>query len=111
LRIERHPDHWRWIGGPVPRGYRAITVGSLISVRRSAAADERLLRHELAHVRQWRQFGVLGFLTRYLGAYLRLRLGGYSHAAAYRRIPLEVEAEWAARRATSPSAATTGTRA
>jgi hypothetical protein len=41
---------------------------------------------------------VTGFVVRYLGAYLRGRLAGHSHRGAYRRIPLEVEAEWVARR-------------
>ena len=41
----------------------------------------------------------VGFLRRYLGAYLPWRLRGYPHWAAYRRIPHEVEAEWIARRA------------
>ena len=66
-------------------------------VRRRAAASARLLRHELVHVRQWRELGVVRFLVRYVGSYLRWRLRGYGHWAAYRRIPLEVEAEWEAR--------------
>lgn len=69
-----------------------------MSVRRRHASDERLLRHELVHVRQWQQLGTIGFLVRYLGAYLRGRLRGYGHWGAYRRIPLEVEADWEARR-------------
>jgi len=48
-------------------------------------------------VRQWRRLGVARFLRRYLGAYLRLRLAAWPHVAAYRRIPLEIEAEWVAR--------------
>jgi hypothetical protein len=88
---------WLLVGGPVPPGAAAITIGRVISVRRHAAADERLLAHELVHVRQWRELGVAGFLGRYLGAYLRWRLRGYGHWAAYRRIPLEIEAEWLAR--------------
>ena len=87
-----------WIGGPVPRGAAAVTIGPLVSVRRRFATDERLLRHELVHVRQWRSLGIAGFLWRYVGTYLRWRLRGYGHWAAYRRIPLEVEAEWEARR-------------
>lgn len=98
MPLERHEDHWRWVGGPVPPGADAITIGRVISVRRRAAGSARLLRHELVHVRQWRRFGVLGFLRRYLGAYLRWRARGYPHWGAYRRIPLEVEAEWVARR-------------
>lgn len=68
-----------------------------MSVRRRWAEDERLGRHEAVHVAQWRRFGVAGFLARYLGSYLRWRLRLHPHWAAYRRIPLEIEAEWAAR--------------
>lgn len=83
----------------MPRGAAAITIGPVVSVRRRFAGDERLLRHELAHVRQWRRLGVPTFLVRYVGAYLRWRVRGYGHWAAYRRIPLEIEADWEARRA------------
>ncbi|MER3452473.1 MAG: hypothetical protein C4344_01940 [Acidimicrobiia bacterium] len=54
-RLERHEDHWRWIGGPVPPGADAITLGSVVIVRRRAAGSARLMRHELVHVRQWRR--------------------------------------------------------
>jgi hypothetical protein len=81
----------------VPPGAAAITVGPIVSVRRASADDEQLLRHELEHVRQWRRLGVPRFLSLYLGSYLRWRVRGYGHWGAYRRIPLEVEAEWAAR--------------
>jgi hypothetical protein len=87
-----------WRGGPVPPGADAITLGSLIIVRRAAAGDRRLMRHEEEHVRQWRELGVVGFLRRYLGSYVRGRARGYGHRGAYLRIPLEVEAEWVARR-------------
>ena len=81
----------------MPPGAAAITIGPVISVRRRAADNQRLLRHELVHVEQWRTLGVVGFLARYLGAYLTWRLRGHGHWAAYRRIPLEVEAEWRSR--------------
>jgi hypothetical protein len=97
MPIQRDGDHWLWVGGPVPPGADAITIGSVVSVRKAASESERLLQHELVHVRQWRRFGIVGFLRRYLGSYLRWRLRGYGHWAAYRRIPLEVEAEWTAR--------------
>ena len=87
-----------WRGGPVPPGADAITLGSLIIVRKRAAGDAHLMRHERVHVVQWRTLGLVGFLRRYLGAYFRWRLRGYNHWGAYRRIPLEVEAEWVARR-------------
>lgn len=98
MGIERRGDHWLWVGGPVPPGSDAITIWRLISIRRSAAGSARLLRHEEEHVRQWRELGPFGFLGRYLGAYLSGRFRGFGHRAAYRMIPLEIEAEDAARR-------------
>ena len=99
MPIERRDGYLLWVGGPVPPGASAITIGPLISMRRRAVGSTRLLRHELVHVRQWRDLGVAGFLVRYLGAYLRARAHPYPHWAAYRRIPLEIQAEWEARRA------------
>lgn len=86
-----------WVGGPVPPGADAITLGPLIIVRKRAAGSRRLLAHEHVHVRQWREQGVLGFVGRYLWAYARWRLRGYPHWGAYRRVPQEVEATWEAR--------------
>jgi hypothetical protein len=98
MRLERHDDHVVWVGGPVPRGADAITIGRVVSMRSEAADSLYLRRHELVHVRQWRRFGVVGFLVRYLGAYALWRLRRKGHDGAYRRIPLEIEADWIARR-------------
>jgi hypothetical protein len=92
VKLERRQGYWLLVGGPVPPGMAAITLGRLISVRARSAGDEQLLRHELVHVRQWRQLGVLRFSARYVGAYVRGRLAGRSHLDSYRQIPLEVEA-------------------
>lgn len=73
-------------------GVAAMTLGPLILLRRDHAGDDPLLAHELVHVRQWRELGAVRFLWRYLGAYVRGRAAGLGHAAAYREIPLEVEA-------------------
>lgn len=97
-RIERRPGYRLWVGGPVPPGAAAWTLGSLIIVRERHARSMHLLTHELEHVRQWREQGPVGFLRAYLGGYVLWRLRRYSHQAAYRRIPAEVEAEWRARR-------------
>ena len=97
MRLRRRGDHWVLVGGPVPPGAAAITLGPLISVRSGAADNEGLLRHEDVHVRQWAAHRPVGFLRRYLTAYLRWRLLGYGHWGAYRRIPFEVEAVWWAR--------------
>ena len=89
-----HGDHWLWVGGPVPRGSNAITLGSIVIVREEHAESEELLRHELVHVRQFRDLGTALFVTRYISGYLKWRGRGYSHQGAYRRIPLEAEAYW-----------------
>jgi len=81
----------------VPKGSDGITLGSLVIVRRGKATPY-LLRHELVHVRQWKRFGVIGFGVRYLGPYALWRLRGKDHRSAYLRIPLEIEADWVARR-------------
>ena len=98
MRLERHDGYWLLIGPAAP-GAAATTLGPLILMRPRAVGNRRLLRHELEHVRQWREQGVVGFLRRYLGAYLSWRLRGYPHWGAYRRIPQEVVPEWLARRA------------
>jgi Domain of unknown function (DUF4157) len=97
VRLERHDGYWLLVGPAAP-GASATTLGPLVLMRPRGVGDPRLLRHELEHVRQWRRYGVVGFLRRYLGAYLVWRLRGYGHKAAYRRIPFEIEAEWRARR-------------
>ena len=103
MRLEAREGYRLWEGGPVPRRAAGITLGSLVIVRRGLADDEHLLRHELVHVRQWRRYGSVGFLVRYLGSYLVWRLRRKGHDGAYRRIPLEIEAEWVARRIASTS--------
>lgn len=98
MHIERRDGYALLIGWALP-GAAATTFGSLILVRPGREHDEHLIRHELEHVRQWREHGMVGFLVRYLGPYLRWRLAGYPHWGAYRRIPFEIEAEWRARTA------------
>lgn len=98
MGLERRDGYWLWIGGPVAPGAAGTTIGSLVLVRRRSADDAHLLRHELVHVRQYRERGIVGFLVPYLWSYLRWRLRGHPHLAAYRRIPFEAEAEWEARR-------------
>ncbi len=97
MKLERRGDHWLLIGGPVPPGADAITIGSVISVRRHHAGSAVLLRHEDEHVRQWREMGAVRFLRVYLGSYLKSRWHGFGHVAAYRLIPQEIEAQEAAR--------------
>jgi hypothetical protein len=105
MGIERHDGYWLWVGGPVAPGMAAITIGSVVLMRRRSVGNARLLRHELVHVRQYRDLGVPGFLVRYLWSYGRWRLRRHPHWSAYRRIPFEAEAEWVARRSSSPPSA------
>ena len=98
MRLRRADGYWLLVGGPVPPGAAAWTIGSLVSVRTRSATSAHLLAHEANHVAQYRRFGVSGFLVRYLTDYLRQRVRGWPHWAAYRRIGFEVEAEWWARR-------------
>ncbi|MGH8870686.1 MAG: eCIS core domain-containing protein [Acidimicrobiia bacterium] len=79
------------------RDIRAMTLGRTIFLEPlllSSAQDRAglLLVHELVHVRQWHELGVMRFLWRYLSAYLRGRWDRLGHRAAYLAIPLEVEA-------------------
>lgn len=76
----------------LPRQADAMTIGRTIYVRPGHEASDALLAHELVHVRQWQQYGPIGFLRRYLGAYLANLVRLRNHMAAYRAIPLEAEA-------------------
>ena len=87
-----------WLARVWGRGTDAMTLRNVIFVSESAL--ERigngdalvLLTHEAVHVAQWREHGVIGFLARYLGDYLRGRAIGLPHYAAYRAIRFEREA-------------------
>lgn len=100
MSIEARDGYRLWEGGPVPKGSDALTMGSLVIVRKGKASPY-LLRHEMVHVRQWRRFGALGFGLRYVGSYLTWRLRRKGHRGAVMRIPMEVEADWVARRSIS----------
>ena len=98
-------DPLRSRGAGVPflqPGTSGMTLGRLILLRRDRADDEVLLAHELVHVRQWRELGLVGFLVAYAGAYLRGVVRFRRHRAAYLAIPFEEEARreaaaWAGR--------------
>jgi hypothetical protein len=73
-------------------GVVAMTLGRWILVRRGRELDVDLVAHELVHVQQWRELHAVPFLARYFGEYLRARLAGERHWAAYAAISFEVEA-------------------
>ena len=97
MRIERRDGAVLVISRWAAPGAAATTLGRFVFVRERALRSPRLLRHELVHVRQWRRLGVVGFGARYVAAYLAWRVRRYPHWAAYRRVPLEIEADWEAR--------------
>lgn len=97
MPVEQREGYRLWEGGPVPKGVDGITLGSLVIVRPGKASAYQL-RRELVHVRQWRRYGRIGFAARYLGSYLVWRVRRKGHRGAFLRIPLEIEADWVARR-------------
>lgn len=103
MRVERREGCWLLVGWALP-GASATTFGRLILVRDGHEDDDRLIRHEMVHVRQWHEHGIVGFLVRYLVPYFKWRLLGYPHWGAYRRIPFEIEADWIARTELAPEA-------
>lgn len=86
-----------WLRPFLVRGVLAITLGRRIYVapkmlHRAQNDLEALLRHELAHVRQVAQLGLVRFVAIYIRDYLRLRRSGLSRHQAYAAIPFEIEA-------------------
>lgn len=94
----------------LPAGAGGMTLRRLILVREDGdrTGGRRLLAHELVHVRQWKEHGTIGFLRRYVGAYLANLFRLRNHRAAYLAIPFEQEARtialaWATARAAEAS--------
>jgi hypothetical protein len=86
-----------WLRPWLTRDVVAITLGKRIYVsarfaERPAAALERLIRHELAHVAQVSRLGLVRFLWRYVSEFVRHYWRVRSWSRAYRMISFEVEA-------------------
>jgi hypothetical protein len=83
-----------WLRPFVLRDVAAITIGRRVYVSASVAQDglERLLRHEIEHVRQISRLGFARFYVRYGFEYVRNRLAGMKSYEAYRSISFEREA-------------------
>jgi hypothetical protein len=99
VQVRSAPALMRGLWG---RDISAMTLGKTIFLDPDLMAAAQhlpglLLVHELVHVRQWDELGVIRFLWRYLSAYVGGRMKGLGHRAAYLAIPLEVEAQVAAR--------------
>lgn len=83
-----------WLRPFLARDVVAITLGRRIYVREmlESASFERLLRHELAHVRQVHRLGLVVFLWRYVLEFARNWRRLRSFHAAYAAISFEIEA-------------------
>jgi hypothetical protein len=85
-----------WLRPWLARDVVAITLGRRIylsgAVVERPESLERLLRHELAHVRQVRRHGLIVFLALYVTEFLRHFWRERSVRKAYSRISFEIEA-------------------
>jgi uncharacterized protein DUF4157 len=75
-------------------GAAGMTIGRFVLLRSDDdhSGERELLAHELVHIRQFHELGVMRFLLRYLRDYLRELRRLHRHRAAYLAIPSEVEA-------------------
>ena len=90
-------------------GSSGMTIGRVVLLRNDGAFDgsRKIIAHELVHVRQYYELGLLRFLSRYVKSYVRALWRHRRHRVAYHAIPFEVQAyaeadEWSNRR-NSPS--------
>ncbi len=86
-----------WLRPFLFRGVAAITLSRRIFLSPEMAEHsqevlDRLLRHELTHVRQVHQHGLVLFLLRYATEFVMHLRSERSIYGAYRRISFEVEA-------------------
>ena len=94
--VVRYGFPW-WLRPFLARDVVGITLGRRIYLsssvlQRSERYLTRLLRHELAHVRQVNRHGLIIFGIRYVSEFLRHFIRERSMSAAYRKISFEVEA-------------------
>jgi hypothetical protein len=83
-----------WLRPLLMKDVIGITLGRRIYVRANLAelSLERLLRHELAHIRQIERHGLIGFYRRYLTEFVRHFVKVRSISRAYSLISFEIEA-------------------
>jgi|GEM_PF-1523288 len=88
----------RWLSRTWGRGVAAMALPRTVYLsgesmdRAMSGRAGTLLVHEAAHIDQWRRFGPMGFLIRYLGDYFKGRAVGLPHPVAYRAIRFERQA-------------------
>lgn len=95
----------------IPGGFSGMTLGRWICLadQQPTNGESSLLAHELVHVRQWSEQGLVRFGFTYVRDFARGLVKQRNWHAAYRAIPAEVEAraeatDWVRRkRAERPS--------
>lgn len=87
------------VGKPIflRKGFDGVTVGRHIWApddfgSRTPEEQISFLAHELTHVEQYQNLGLLGFLCGYLGEYRANRRLGMNRGEAYHRISFEDQA-------------------
>lgn len=78
----------------LPPAADGMTVGRFVFMRDDHIEHRgsTLLAHELVHVRQFAEMGVVRFLISYFGSYAKNFARTRNHRQAYLDIPLEIEA-------------------
>jgi hypothetical protein len=87
-----------WLSRTWGRGVAAMALPGTVYLsgesmeRVTSGRAGTLLVHEATHIDQWRRFGPVRFLIRYLGDYFKGRAVGLPHPVAYRAIRFERQA-------------------
>lgn len=72
-------------------GYKAITIGPLVFVKKGAKFDDVDYNHEAIHWEQYKELLILGFWICYLFEFIVLLLRYQNWSKAYRNISFERE--------------------
>ncbi len=93
----------------LPNGADGLALATFVFVKDDIDPTEArtLIAHELVHVRQWAEYGVIGFAYRYVRDYLKNLVRLRNHYQAYLDIPFEIEARQQAHQWQSARAART----
>ena len=83
-----------WLRPFLMQGVWAITLGRRVYIKAGLpeVSMERLLRHELAHVRQIERLGLIRFYSSYIAEFVRHYRAVRSVSRAYSMISFEIEA-------------------
>lgn len=89
MHVKEHYKHWL----PRKLGINALTLGKHIFYSNSKGSTPPwLYKHEMAHVNQYRVYGIPRFLLQYMIEYVCNRLRGMDSLKAYRQISFERDA-------------------